>query len=142
LEQLPDYSIRANQGEYVRAILSIEVGKLSQKLSSRSNHRKGLSNLRDLIGSLQHATTHTRPDVAAKLGEIQVRVQLSKPSVSICWKPIKVLKEAQQTEDVSICFRSISASDVTHVVFSDASFASPKQLASFQSTMVFATTAS
>ena len=29
---------------------------------------------------------------------------------------------------------------LTHVVFGDASFASPKQLASFQGTMVFATT--
>ncbi|CAL1160551.1 unnamed protein product, partial [Cladocopium goreaui] len=45
-----------------------------------------------LIGSLQYATTNTRPDVAAKLGEIQV--QLSKPTVSTLMEANKVLREA------------------------------------------------
>ena len=94
--------------------------------------------MRGLIGSLQYATTNTRPDVAAKLGEIQV--QLSRPTVSTLMEANKVLREAQQTCDVGLCFRSISPQNLTHVVFGDASFASPKQLASFQGTLVFATT--
>eukprot|EP00435_Cladocopium_sp_Y103_P004696 s6476_g1.t1 len=138
LEQLPDFSIRANQRDYIRAILPIEVGKHRRNNLQETVTEKEMSNLRGLIGSLQYATTHTRPDMAAKLGEIQV--QLSKPTVSTLLEANKVLREAQQVDDVSICFRSIGPQDVTHVVFGDASFASPKQLASFQGTMVFATT--
>ena len=52
----------------------------------------------------------------------------------------KLLREAQETSDTRICFRSISVPQVTHVVFGDASFASQKQLSSFQGTIVFATT--
>ena len=62
----------------------------------------------------------TRPDIASKLGEIQV--QLSKPMVSTLLEANKVLHEAQQTEDVGLCFRSISPQQLTHVVFDDASF--------------------
>ena len=140
LEQLPDHSIRANQRDYIRAIPSIEVGKHRRSHPQEAINDQELSNLRGLIGSLQYATTHTRPYVAAKLGEIQV--QLSRPTVSTLLEANKVLREAQQTEDVSICFRAIPVKDVTHVFFGDASFASPKQLASFQGTMVFATTPS
>ena len=138
LEQLPDFSIRANQTEYIKAIPHLEIGKHRRNLLQDPISEKEMSNLRGLIGSLQYATTNTRPDVAAKLGEIQV--QLSRPTVSTLTEANKVLREAQQTCDVGLCFRSISPQKLTHVVFGDASFASPKQLASFQGTLVFATT--
>jgi len=67
-----------------------------------------LSKLRGVIGSLQFAVTHTRPDMAAKLGEVQV--QISKA----------VLREAQETSDVRLCFHSIPTDQLTHVSFGDA----------------------
>lgn len=67
-----------------------------------------LSKLRGVIGSLQFAVTHTRPDMAAKLGEVQV--QISKA----------VLREAQETSDVHLCFHSIPTDQLTHVSFGDA----------------------
>ena len=137
LEQLPDFSIRANQGDYIHAIPCIEIGKHRRNQIQEHITESEMTCLRGLIGSLQYATTHTRPDMSAKLGEIQV--QLSKPTVSTLLAANKVLREAKETSDVNICFRSIPPKDVTHVVFGDASFASPKQLASFQGTMVFAT---
>ena len=137
LEQLPDFSIRANQGDYIHAIPCIEIGKYRRNQIQEPITESEMTCLRGLIGSLQYATTHTRPDMSAKLGEIQV--QLSKPTVSTLLAANKVLREAKETSDVNICFRSIPPKDVTHVVFGDASFASPKQLASFQGTMVFAT---
>eukprot|EP00435_Cladocopium_sp_Y103_P014084 s526_g3.t1 len=140
LEQLPDFSIRANQGDYVHAIPCIEIGKHRRSLSHEPVTESEMTCLRGLIGSLQYATTHTRPDMAAKLGEIQV--QLSKPTVSTLLEANKVLREAKETSDVNICFRAIDPQELTHVVFGDASFASPKQLSSFQGTMVFATTPS
>ena len=138
LEQLPDFSIRASQKDYVNAIPHIEIGKHRRSQPESAVNDQELSCLRGLIGSLQYATTHTRPDVASKLGEIQI--QLSKPTVQTLLSANKVLREAQSTSDVQICFRSISPKKLTHVVFGDASFASPKQLASFQGTIVFATT--
>ena len=138
LEQLPDFSIRASQKDYVQAIPHIEIGKHRRSNPQEPITERELSNLRGLIGSLQYATTNTRPDISAKLGEIQV--QISKPTVSTLLDANKVLREAQTMSDVSLCFRAIDPQELTHVVFGDASFASPKQLASFQGTMVFATT--
>ena len=138
LEQLPDFSIRASQKDYVQAIPHIEIGKHRRSNPQEPIAERELSNLRGLIGSLQYATTNTRPDISAKLGEIQV--QISKPTVSTLLDANKVLREAQTMSDVSLCFRAIDPQELTHVVFGDASFASPKQLASFQGTMVFATT--
>ena len=137
LEQLPDFSIRANQGGYIHASPCIEIGKHRRNQIQEHITESEMTCLRGLIGSLQYATTHTRPDMSAKLGEIQV--QLSKPTVSTLLAANKVLREAKETSDVNTCFRSIPPKDVTHVVFGDASFASPKQLASFQGTLVFAT---
>ena len=97
-----------------------------------------MSHLRGFIGSLQYATTNTRADMAAKFGEIQV--QLSKPTVLTLLEANKVLRQPQQTCDVSIFFKSIDPNQLTHVAFGDASFASPKQLSCFQGTLVFATT--
>ena len=138
LEQLPDFSIRASQIDYVNAIPHIEVGMHRRNQPESPVNDTEMTSLRGLIGSLQYATTHTRPDMSAKLGEIQI--QLSKPTVQTLLSANKVLREAQQINDVYINFRSIDPKQMTHVVFGDASFASPKQLASFQGTTVFATT--
>jgi hypothetical protein len=138
LEQLPDFSIRACQEDYVNSIASIEIGKHRRSTPQEPVSEPEMSRLRGLIGSLQYATTNTRPDMAAKLGEIQV--QLSQPTVSTLLEANKVLREAQQTCNVSIFFRSIDPDQLTYVVFGNASFASPKQHSSFQGTLVFATT--
>ena len=138
LSQLPDFSIVASQKDYVRNIPAINVGKNRRDQPDSPASEDEVTKLRAIIGSLQYAATHTRPDVAARLGEVQV--QLSKPTVQTLLLANKVLREAQTHDEVKICFRSISPDLVTHVAFGDASFASPKQLASFQGSMIFATT--
>lgn len=96
-----------------------------------------MTRLRGLIGSMQYAVSHTRPDLASRLGEIQV--QLSQPTVQTLLQGNKLLREAQLTSEVSIFFRQIGPKLVTHVAFGDASFASPKQLESFQGSVICAT---
>ncbi|CAL1130755.1 unnamed protein product [Cladocopium goreaui] len=130
LEQLPDCSIRASQADYVHRILPIDIGKPRREQISSPVTDSEKSKLRGLIGSLQYAVTHTRPDLAARLGEVQT--DMSSPTVQTLMQCNKVLREAQEHSDVQICFRSIPMSQVTHVSFGDASFASPKQLNSFQ----------
>ena len=139
LNQLPDFSITASQSGYVQNIPAIEIGKHRRSQPDLPANPDEISKLRGLIGSLQYACTHTRPDVSSRLGEVQV--QVAKPTVSTLLLANKVLREAQVHSEVALCFRSIPKEELTHVAFGDASFASPKQLASFQGSIVFATTA-
>ena len=118
--------------------MPIELGKHRRSVPEQEASEGEKSSLRALIGSMQYAVTHTRPDLASKLGEIQI--QIARPTVNTLLMANKLLREAQETSDVKIFFRSIPLQQVSHVVFGDASFASPKQLSSFQGTIVFATT--
>eukprot|EP00435_Cladocopium_sp_Y103_P034646 s733_g9.t1 len=137
LEQLPDFSIMASQEDYVRSIPAIDVGRSRRLTPDSAVSEAELNKLRGLIGSLQYAVSHTRPDIAAKLGEVQV--QVSKATVQTLLLANKVLREAQENSHVKICFRSIPVDQVSHVSFGDASFASAKQLSSFQGTLICAT---
>ena len=105
LEQLPDSSIRASQADYVHRILPIDIGKPRREQASSPVTDSEKSKLRGLVGSLQYAVTHTRPDLAAKLGEVQT--DMSNPTVQTLMQCNKVLREAQEHSDVQICFRSI-----------------------------------
>ena len=138
LEQLPDFSIMASQEEYVKNIQAIDIGRTRRQTPESAVTETELNKLRGLIGSVQYAVTHTRPDMAAKLGEVQI--QIAKATVQTLMLANKVLREAQENCHVKICFRSIPTEKVTHVSFGDASFASAKQLSSFQGTLICATT--
>ena len=138
LEQLPDFSIRASQEDYIHRIMAIDVGKPRREQPESLTTESEKSKLRALVGSLQYAVTHTRPDLASKLGEVQA--SMSQPKVSTLMLCNKVLREAQENSHVQICFRSIPVEKVTHVSFGDASFASAKQLSSFQGSLICATT--
>ena len=137
LEQLPDLSIMASQEDYVRSIPAIDVGRPRRQTPAALVNDGELNKLRGLIGSLQYAVSHTRPDIAAKLGEVQV--QVSKATVETLLLANRVLREAQEHSHVKLCFRSIPINQLTHVSFGDASFASAKQLSSFQGTLICAT---
>ena len=138
LEQLPDFSITASQKEYIHRILPIDVGKSRRENpeSLITEHEK--TKLRGLVGSLQYAVTHTRPDLASRLGEVQT--QMANPKVSTLLLCNKVLREGQLFSDVKVCFRHMDPQKITHVSFGDASFASPKQLCSFQGSLICTTT--
>ena len=64
---------------------------------------------------------------------------MSRGTVATLIAANKVLREAQEFAHVKICFRHIPVSEVSHVSFGDASFASPKQLSSHQGTIICAT---
>ena len=137
LEQHPDFSVSCSQAEYVRNIPAIEIGRSRRNQPESSITEDELSKLRGLIGSLQYAVTNTRPDMAAKLGEVQT--QVGRATINTLLLANKVLREAQSESAVKVCFRHIPVAEVTHVSFGDASFASPKQLDSFQGTLICAT---
>ena len=73
LEQLPENSILASQQEYVRNIPAIDIGRPLRQTPGSPVNEAELSKLRGVIGSLQYAVTHTRPDMAAKLERFKFR---------------------------------------------------------------------
>ena len=85
LEQLPDFSIMASQEEYVKNIPAIDVGKSRRATPDAPINDLELNKLRGLIGSLQYAVSHTRPDIAAKFGEVQVLFQRPQSRL-FCWQ--------------------------------------------------------
>ena len=137
LEQQPDGSISATQESYVHSILAIDVGKQRREQLQSTLTETELSKLRGLIGSLQYAVTHTRPDIASRLGEVQC--QIAQPTVATLLQANKVLREAQEHSDTKIWYRAIPVKDITHISFGDASFASPKNMNSFQGHIICAT---
>ena len=65
---------------------------------------------------------------------------MSQPTVQSLLQCNKVIREAQEFSDVKIWFRHMPPEEITFVSFGDASFASPKQLSSFQGSVICATT--
>ena len=137
LEQMPDFTIRASQGEYIRQILPIDVGRARRQNPEAPATEAERSKLRGLVGSVQYAVTHTRPDVAAKLGEIQS--QITAATVHTLLAANRVLREAQEFDQVCVHYLSIPVEKLTFVSFGDASFASSKNLNSHQGVVICAT---
>ncbi|CAE7255917.1 RE1 [Symbiodinium sp. CCMP2592] len=137
LEQFPDHSIRASQSDYVHRIPSIDIGRPRRQDLDAPVNEDERTKLRGLIGSLQYAVTHTRPDVAARLGEVQC--QTTTATVQTLLLANKVLREAQEHHRVSIVFQAIPVEQLTFVAFGDASFASSKNLISHQGVLICAT---
>ncbi|CAE7196797.1 unnamed protein product, partial [Symbiodinium sp. CCMP2456] len=137
LEQFPDFSIRASQSEYVHKIPHIDVGRHRRQSPDVAVNEDERTKLRGLIGSLQYAVTHTRPDIAARLGELQS--QTTSATVQTLLAANKVLREAQEYHQVCIFFRAIPVEQLTFVAFGDASFASSKNLNSHQGVLICAT---
>ena len=137
LEQFPDHSIRASQSDYVHRIPSIDIGRLRRQDLDAPVNEDERTKLRGLVGSLQYAVTHTRPDVAARLGEVQC--QTTTATVQTLLLANKVLREAQEYHQVHVVFRAIPVEKLTFVAFGDASFASSKNLNSHQGILICAT---
>ena len=74
LEQLPDFTIRACQAEYVKTIPQIDIGRHRRQDPSSGVTEVERSKLRGLIGSLQYAATHSRPDIAARVGHCRAKL--------------------------------------------------------------------
>ena len=137
LEQLPDFTIRASQKEYIRNIYPIDVGRSRRQHPQSPVNENERTKLRALIGSLQYAASHTRPDIAAKVGELSS--QVLQASVQTLLDANRVLRETQLNEEVQVQYLPIAPTSITFASFGDASFASSKCLSSHQGTVVCAT---
>jgi hypothetical protein len=95
--------------------------------------------LRALNGRLQYAAVHTRPDIAAKVGELQSNVNTA--TINTLLQANKILKETQETRSTNIVTVPLPLNDVAFVAFSDASFASKTRENSHLGMLICTTTA-
>ena len=136
-KQWDDYSIEYDQISYIEKISPISISKVRRQQTTSEVSESERTALRSLVGALQYAAVHTRPDISAKEGELQSMV--CKATVAELITANKVLSESKQ-HPVSLMVLPIAPQDVTYCAFSDASFLSNKQNSAHQGTLIFATT--
>ena len=95
MKQHTDNSIQLSQTKYVNSIppISISTERKMQEDALVSEPERHL--LRGLVGSLQYAAVHTRPDIASSLSHLQS--QINKATVSTLLTANKVLHNAKNT---------------------------------------------
>ena len=135
--QWDDGSIEYDQVGYFDKMQPIQVDKSRRAQSESPITEVERTRYRSLIGAMQYGAVHTRPDLAAKIGELQSKVKDA--TVEDMLVANRVLMEAK-THPVSLMVLPIDPSQVTFCAFSDASFSAAKQRAAHQGTLIFATT--
>ena len=137
MSQRGDHSIVMSQEKYVKAISPIKISPERRKLENEQVSETERQELRGLIGSLQYAAVHTRPDLSARLSFMQSEINSAKISTLILAN--QSLHEAKRHAEVSIVIQPIAVKDLRFLAFSDASFASPKVPNSHSGNIIMAT---
>ena len=137
LQQHPNKSIELSQSKYVNSIqpIVLKAERKCQEESKVTEEERHL--LRGLVGSLQYAAVHTRPDLSSALSHLQS--QINSATVSTLLTANKVLHTAKKHSDVTITIQPISKDDVRFIAFSDASFASKTKPESHAGMIILAT---
>ena len=136
LHQWDDFSVEMDQRDCIESIEGINFCWERRKRPDESVTEEERRKLRQLVGSLQYASVHTRADISARVGELQSAINSAKVSHLLEGNP--VLQEAKQNP-VSVMMIPIAQGDVTFCAFSDASFASNQKVHAHQGTIIFAT---
>ncbi len=121
IHQNADYSIDLSQGKYIEDIPSISIERNRRQSPSANVTEKERQELRGLIGSVQYASTNTRPDLSARLSFIQAKITTA--TVAELMEANRLLHDAKIHKNVRIQIKSIPLGDLRFVSFSDASFA-------------------
>ena len=135
--QHPNMSISLSQSSYVKAIEPIKLSLERRKQGEHPVTEEERQALRALIGSLQYAAVHTRPDLSSRLSFLQS--DINKATVDTLVQGNQTLHEAKKHHDVQITIQAIPCSDIRFLAFSDASFASKGNPSSHTGIIIMAT---
>ena len=138
IEQLPDFSVKISQSNYVLKINPIDIDKKRRQEKDSPVTNQELQDLRGICGSLQYAAVHSRPDIATKVAHLQKSIPNARVEHLLMGN--KVLNEAKENSQVSIIVRPLPLDEVTFASFGDASFASQQQLRAQQGLFIMACT--
>lgn len=135
--QHPNKSISLSQSSYVRAIDPIKISPERKKQGDSPVSEEEKQSLRALIGSLQYAAVHTRPDLSSRLSFLQS--DINRATVDTLLQGNQTLHEAKKHHDVQITIQAIPKDDLRFLAFSDASFASKGNPSSHTGIIIMAT---
>ena len=82
--QWDDFSIEYDQISYVDKISPISIPKTRRQQPTAAVSETERTELRSLVGALQYAAVHTRPDISAKVGELQSAVCKATVAELVC----------------------------------------------------------
>ena len=134
--QWDDGSIEMGQDSYIQKISPIDIPRKRRQQPKESLSSAETQSLRQICGSLQYAAVHTRPDISAKVGELQAAIPCGRVEHLILAN--RVLFEAK-SKPVNLMIVPIAESKVTFCAFSDASFESGNGNPTRQGTLIFTT---
>ena len=137
MDQLPNGTITMRQSNYVRAIEPIKIPLERRQQPDSKVSEEERQALRGLIGSLQYAAVHTRPDLASRLSMLQSAINSA--TVSTLTSANQALHEAKKFHDTTIQIQPIPVEDFRFLAFSDASFASKGNPSSHTGSMIMGT---
>ena len=137
VNQDPSFNVTLSQSNYIRKIspIPIDINRKSQPEQPINDEERGL--LRGLIGSLQYASTNTRPDLSNRLSTLQS--QINSAQIETIIEANRLLHEAKRYHDTTITIKSIPHEDLRFMVFSDASFASSSKPYSYAGSIIVGT---
>lgn len=137
MTQNHDKSINLSQSKYVRAIESIHIPQSRRQTPTDAVTDAERQALRALIGSLQYASVHTRPDIACRLSFLQSDINCA--TIETLISANQCLYEAKKHHDDSITIQAINKDDLRFLAFSDASFASKSNPSSHSGSIIMST---
>ena len=137
LNRNTDNSIELSQTSYVKNINPIPIKTERRQQENQIITEEECHQLRGLIGSLQYAAVHTRPDLLSSLSFLQS--QINSATVSTLMQANKALHIAKKNSDVTIKINPINPKDLRFMAFSDASFASKAKPESHAGMIILAT---
>ena len=130
IKQAEDFSITVDQTEYIKDITPIGVTTERRKQQTENVTEEERQQLRGIIGSLQYASTNTRPDLGSRLSYLQSRINSA--TVETLLDANRTLHEAKANANVALKIQPIAVEDLRFICFSDAAFASEKNPSSHQ----------
>ena len=137
MNQLPSGTITMKQTKYVNAIPPISMKTERKNQGEEPVTEEERQKLRALIGSLQYAAVHTRPDLSSRLSQLQPSI--NRATVNTISFANQTLHEAKKHSDTTIQIQAIPVDDFRFLAFSDASFASKGNPSSHTGCMIMGT---
>ena len=137
MNQQPDGTITMNQSKYVNAIEPIKISTDRRNQGEEKVTESERQSLRAIIGSLQYAAVHTRPDLASRLSQLQSAINSA--TVNTLTLANQTLHEAKKHSNTTVIIQPIPVDDFRFLAFSDASFASKGNPSSHTGSMIMGT---
>ena len=137
MQQHSNKSISLSQSKYVREINPIAISTERKRNPNQEVNPQEKQELRALIGSLQYASVHTRPDISSRLSHLQGSINGA--TIETLMLANQTLHLAKKHHDVEIKIQPIPLESLRFLAFSDASFASANNPSSHTGSMIMST---